>query len=85
MTYQVYAIKDVKVGYMQPFYLQNDEIAKREFAKAAQAKEPNAVNEFIDDKELWHIGTYCEDNGELNGDLYFIVKANQCLSKKGGK
>ena len=79
---KIYAIKDVKAGFMNPFYLQNDEIAIRSFKKAANDVQSNAVNDFPEDKELWYLGTYDEDTGLITGEQpKFLIKALDCIVK----
>lgn len=81
---KIYCIKDTKSGYMNPFYLQNDEIAIRSFKKAANETQSNAVNDFPEDKELWYLGTFDSDTGKIVGEEpKFLVKAIDCIVKKG--
>lgn len=79
---KIYAIKDTKTGFMNPFYLQNDEVAIRSFKKAANEIQPNAVNDFPEDKELWYLGTYDSDTGVIKGEVpKFLIKAVDCVIK----
>lgn len=79
----IYCIKDTKAGYMSPFYLQNDEIAIRSFKKAANDVQPNAVNDFPEDKELWFLGTFDERTGKIEGcEPSFLIRAIDCIIKK---
>lgn len=80
----IYCIKDTKAGYMNPFYLQNDDIAIRSFKKAANDTQPNSVNDYLEDKELWKLGTFDERTGIISGhEPEFLVRAIECLVKKG--
>ena len=68
---------------MTPFYLQNDDIAIRSFKKAANEVNPNAVNDFPEDKELWFLGTFDERIGKIEGvEPQFLVKAVDCIIKR---
>lgn len=83
---QIYCIKDTKSGFMNPFYLQNDEIALRSFKKAANEPTPNAVNDFPEDKELWHLGTFEETTGQITGaGPKFLARAVDCIIKRVDK
>jgi len=80
----IYCIKDTKSGFMNPFYLQNDEIAIRSFKKASNDTQPNAVNDFPEDKELWYLGTFDERTGLITGtDPKFLVKCIDCITHRG--
>lgn len=78
----IYCIKDVKAGFMNPFYLQSHDIAIRSFKKAANDAQPNAVNDFPEDKELWYLGTFDERTGIIKGvEPEFLVRAVDCIIK----
>ena len=79
---KIYCIKDVKTGYMNPFYLQNDDVAIRSFKKAANETQPNAINDFPEDKELWYLGTFDSDSGKIVGEEpKFLARAVDCIIK----
>lgn len=79
---KIYSIKDTKAGYMNPIYMQNDEIAIRTFKKAANSKEPNVVNEFLEDKELWYLGEFDERTGIIKAvEPAFLVKAIDLIER----
>ena len=80
---KIYAIKDTKIGYMNPFYLQNDGVAMREFTNARNEQSKNAVNTNPEDKELWCLGEFDDQTGEIVSNIRFIVKAEDCLIKRG--
>lgn len=81
MKLNIYSIKDTKVGYMSPLYLQNDGVAVREFANLAQKKEPNIINTNPEDKELWHLGDFDDQTGEIQSEVRFIAKATDYVIK----
>lgn len=75
MTLKIYAIKDTKVGFMQPFYQANNAVAIRSFTNAVNAEQTNNINQNLDDMELWHLGEFNDDTGEIKGELTFLCKA----------
>lgn len=80
---KIYCIKDTKAGYMNPFYLQNDEIAIRSFKKAANDVQSNAINDFPEDKELWYLGEFDERTGIITGEEpKFLLRAVECIVKR---
>lgn len=76
MTLKIYAIKDTKVGFMQPFYQTNNAVAIRSFTNAVNAEQTNNINQNIDDMELWHLGEFNDDTGEIKSDIQYLCKAN---------
>lgn len=81
---KIYSIKDVKAGFMNPIYLQNDEIAIRSIKKAVNDVQPNAVNDFPEDKELWYLGTFDEDTGLISAvQPKFLVRVIDFIEKRG--
>ena len=81
---KIYSIKDTKAGFMNPIYLQNDEIAIRSIKKAANDVQPNAVNDFPEDKELWCLGTFDEDTGLISAiQPKFLVRVIDFIEKRG--
>lgn len=75
MKYKIYAIKDTKIGFMTPIYYPNDAVALRDVTNAANSKEKNAVSENIEDKELWKLGEFDDQSGEITNDIEFILRA----------
>lgn len=80
---KIYSIKDTKIGFMSPFYLQNDGVAIREFTNARNESAKNAVNTNPEDKELWCLGEYDDQTGAINSNVRFVVRAEDCLIKRG--
>ena len=70
MKLNLYAIKDVKVGFDRPFVEHNDATASRMFQDAVQNKQLR----YADDMELWKFGEYDNISGEIKGQLKFIYK-----------
>ena len=75
MTLKIYAIKDTKVGFMQPFYQANNAVAIRSFTNAVNEEQTNNINRNLDDMELWHLGEFNDDTGEIKSELTFLCKA----------
>ena len=72
---KLYSIKDTKIGFMAPLVQQNNAVAIRTFKNMRNASQPNAVNTNPEDKELWELGVYDEETGEIKPNLAFIGKA----------
>jgi len=81
MKLYIYSIKDTKIGFMNPFYLQNDGVAIREFTNGANDNQKNAINTNPEDKELWGLGTYDDQTGEIKSEVRYIIKANDVIVK----
>lgn len=75
MKFKIYSIKDTKIGFMQPFYQSNDAVAVRAINNAVNAKEINNINQNADDMELWKLGEFDDQTGQITSDIKFIVKA----------
>ena len=81
MKLKIYSIKDTKVGFMQPFYQANQAVAIRAFNNAVNAKEINNINQNADDMELWELGEFDDQTGEIKSEVKYIVKANDIIKK----
>ena len=75
MKINLYAVKDVLVGFSEPFCAQNDAVARRMFIGSAQAQTPNLVNTFPENKELWKIAEYDDQTGTMSNDVVFLDRA----------
>lgn len=74
MKLNVYAVKDVKVAFMEPVFFMNDEQAVREFYRAAMRED----DPFAADKELWKIGEWDNQTGLIyGGQLEFMTNAKE--------
>lgn len=73
MNYRIYAIKDVKVGFMQPFIQVNDAVAVREFTNIVNSGS-SVVSANYTDMELYCLGSYNQDNGVITSDVSFVLK-----------
>lgn len=76
MKMELFAIKDTMVGFSQPFPAVNEGVALRQFIGSAKAEQPNIVNTYPENKELWKLGVLDDQTGELNSDIKFIARAS---------
>lgn len=83
MKTKIYSIKDTKIGYMSPMYLQNDGVAIREFTNARNSEQKNIVNTNPEDKELWALGEFDDQTGTIISDVRFIIRAEDVFTRKG--
>lgn len=81
MIMKIYAIKDTKIGFMQPFYLQNDGVALREVTNAANEPQKNSVNTNAEDKELWLLGTFNDLTGEVTSEIRHLACVKDLTNK----
>lgn len=73
MELKIYAIKDTVVGEMQlPFYQHNDGEAIRSITNAVNDKNSNAVKDNFQDKQLYYLGTFNSDTGEIKSEIRFM-------------
>ena len=76
MTEKIYSIKDTKIGFGQPFTMINNAVAIRAFSNMAQAEQPNQVNTYPEDKELWELGEFDTETGKIKAiEPKYINKA----------
>lgn len=73
MNLKIYAIKDTKVGFMQPFCQVNDSVAIREFGNLINTGS-SVVSQNYEDMELYSLGTYSQDTGSIESDVQYLVK-----------
>lgn len=64
MIYGVYAIRDVKTGFLQPSFDVNDQSAMRNFVHAV-TNSPDVLSSFAADFSFYKIATYDTDNGQI--------------------
>lgn len=81
MKLKIYSIKDTKIGFMQPFYQANQAVAIRAFNNAVNAKESNNINQNADDMELWELGEFDDQTGEIKSEVKYVIKANDLIKK----
>lgn len=72
--YSVYCIKDVKVGFMNPFVQPNDAVAVREFSNLVNSDGKSTVSVNYEDMELYKLGSYDQNTGVIVSDVDYLVK-----------
>lgn len=72
MIIKVYAIKDKLQGFLTPTCNVNDECAKRDFAFALN-NNPGIMNFSPKDYDLYRIGEYNSDSGEIDKTLPIFI------------
>ena len=82
MKYGIYSIKDTKIGFMNPFYSHNDGTALRDFTNGANDAQKNAINTNPEDKELWRLGEFDDQTGEIKSEVKYLIKANDVITIK---
>ena len=78
MKINLYALKDCKIGFRNPFNMPNDESAKRIIRIAVNNKideNNNEIRKFADDIELWKVGEYDDQTGEIKSTIKFLARA----------
>lgn len=75
MKLKIYSIKDTKIGYMQPFYQNNEAVAVRSLANAVNSPQLNNINQNLEDMELWQLGAFDDQTGEMTSEIKFVIKA----------
>lgn len=68
----MYAMRDIKIGYMEPTLQQNDTIAIRNF-EATIRQEKYLISQYKQDIELWRIAEYNETNGDIVPNKEFLI------------
>ena len=78
----MYAFRDAKIGFMQPFLQQNEAVALRTL-KMAVNDEKSQIRAMADDIQLYQIGTFDDETGEVKADLKFVANAIDHKEMKG--
>lgn len=73
MKLNIYSVKDVVVGEMgNPFYLNNDEMAKRSFKQAINNDQSQLAINYTD-MQLYKLGELDTVTGEIVSNVEFIM------------
>ena len=72
---KLYALKDVKSGFMSIMLFKNDELAKRAYQNMLKDTQPNLVTMNPEDFELWCLGDYDQDSGIIQSEVRFVANA----------
>ena len=75
MKLGIYSVKDTKIGYMQPFYQNNEAVAVRNLSNAVNSPQLNNINQNLEDMELWQLGAFDDQTGEITSEIKFVIKA----------
>lgn len=78
----MYAFRDTKIGFMQPFLQQNEAVALRTL-KMAVNDEKSQIRAMTEDIQLYQIGTFDDETGEVKADLKFVANAIDKKEIKG--
>lgn len=76
---EIYSIKDVKIGFMNPFYQNSTDVAKRSFKNAVADKRGNLWT-IKDDLELWKLGSFDENTGALTPETPEYIMGGKDVS-----
>lgn len=82
MKIELFSIKDNLVGHSQPFCAVNEQVAVRQFAGSANAEQPNVVNTYPENKELWKLGTLDDQTGILESEVKYLGRAIDFIKKE---
>lgn len=75
MKTKCYSIFDTKAGYFNtPFFATNDVVAIRSFREASEDP-TTSIHRTPSDYELFALGTFETDSGELAGERVFLCNA----------
>lgn len=78
---QLFAVKDVKSGrFASPFVADNIQVAKRNVAWAMKDK-TTAFYNFPEDYQLFRLGSFDEQTGELASDVLFVANLTEFKSE----
>ena len=79
----IYAFKDTKIGFMQPFLQQNQSVAIRTLRMAVN-DEHSQIKGMAEDIQLYQLGTYDDETGEFVPIVKFIASAIDFKEVKNG-
>lgn len=81
---KIYSIKDVKIGFNNPFLQVNEEVAIRTF-EAAINDERGSFYMYPQDMELWELGEFNETTGIISANYtpnYIIGGKDVCSTRR---
>lgn len=76
---KLFSLKDVLVGFNQPFMAASQAVAVRNLRNMVNSSSKNTIQEVVSDIELWQLGEFDQDTGELKASLEFVCRAVDCL------
>lgn len=81
---KIYSIKDTKIGFMQTFTANNKAVALRMFADTCN-DENTVLAKHPEDYELYELGDFDTDTGNIEPKLLFLERATAFTTKKGAE
>lgn len=87
MKCNVYSIRDVHTGFLNPTFEVSDAVAKRNFAHAVLAVPDSLFTSHPDDYSLYRIGEFDTDSGSIVGFAppALVVDARSILNMRGDR
>lgn len=79
------SVRDIKLGaFAQPFFVANEDVAKRSFALAINDKRNENLYPIRDDLELWMLASYDNDSGRVDtkGMPKIIVNRGEMVKRE---
>lgn len=76
---RIYSMKDVKIGFANPFYQNSVEVAKRSFKNAVSDRQGN-LYKIKDDLELWELGSFNEETGAIEPETPVYIMGGKDVS-----
>lgn len=70
---EVYAIKDIKVGFWKPFVQPNEAVAIRDFVNMVNGSDDRFVRDNYSDLELYRLGYFCDSTGAIESSVEFVA------------
>lgn len=81
---KLYAMKDIKDGFLPIFQANNDLVALRTLSDLVNdAKADSNIRIHPEDYELYFIGLYCKETGELKSEVKFLGRALDYVKSRG--
>lgn len=71
------AIRDIKIGYMDPFLQKSEDVAKRSFKTMLNDERNRQIAQYREDMELWVLGTFDETTGEIKPYKNLIMRGEE--------
>lgn len=78
---EIYAFKDIKIGFMEPFLQAGREVAIRTFDGVIQS-EKIIMKNYKNDIELWKIGKFNDQTGDIIPEKEYIIGGKDIIIKE---
>lgn len=80
----IYSIRDILIGFHDPFIMVNDDVALRAFVNAACADSPTIANENPADTSLFKVAEFDTNTGEIRPlpDIKMLCTSVEAIAKK---